>query len=160
MDIQIIPAYDRTDEIAALFTEYTDLLVSSDSAFAAYLEKQNYDAELLHPEEKYAPPGGRLYAAYCGGELAGCIALHRLDGDVCEMKRLYVRSRFREQHIGSQLVRRIIDEAREIGYSSMVLDTLPFLKAAINLYKKLGFREIESYNNSPMEGLVYMRLEL
>lgn len=42
----------------------------------------------------------------------------------------------------------------------MLLDTLPFLKSAIRLYKKYGFYEISSYNNSPMKTSIYMKLDL
>ena len=42
----------------------------------------------------------------------------------------------------------------------MLLDTLPFLKSAINLYKKYGFYQIESYNDSPMADSIFMKLDL
>ena len=76
------------------------------------------------------------------------------------MKRLYVRPQFRGKHIGDQLIEKIIADAKEIGYSYMLLDTLPFLESAIYLYKKYGFYEIESYNDSPMSTSIYMKLEL
>lgn len=57
-------------------------------------------------------------------------------------------------------MQKVIDDAREIGYSNMLLDTLPFLQTAITMYKRFGFYEIESYNGSPMDGLVYLKLEL
>ena len=57
-------------------------------------------------------------------------------------------------------IEKIIKDATEIGYSSMLLDTLPFLKSAIRLYKKYGFYEISSYNNSPMKTSIYMKLDL
>lgn len=42
----------------------------------------------------------------------------------------------------------------------MLLDTLPFLQSAIHMYRKWGFYEIESYNDSPMDSSIYMKLEL
>lgn len=77
-----------------------------------------------------------------------------------EMKRLYVRPQFRGRQIGNVLVRQIIEDAKEIGYRFMLLDTLPFLEGALHMYRKTGFYEIESYNDSPMENSIYMRLEL
>ena len=47
-----------------------------------------------------------------------------------------------------------------IGYAHMLLDTLPFLQSAVNLYKKYGFYQIESYNNSPMDTSIFMKLDL
>ena len=160
MDLQIIPAYHHPKQIVELFSEYTNMLIAGDSSFQQYLEIQNYDKELLHLEEKYWFPDGRLYLAYEKGELAGCIGLRKMDSQNSEMKRLYVRPQFRGKHIGDQLIEKIIADAKEIGYSYMLLDTLPFLESAIYLYKKYGFYEIESYNDSPMSTSIYMKLEL
>ncbi len=160
MNIEILPAYNSPQEVRALFAEYTTMLVEGDSAFKEYLEIQNYDEELEHLEVKYGLPYGRLYLAYCDGQAAGCIGLRKIDGQNCEMKRLYVRPAFRGNHIGDLLVRQIIGDAREIGYSCMLLDTLPFLQGAIYMYRKLGFYEIPSYNDSPMDTSIYMKLDL
>ena len=78
----------------------------------------------------------------------------------CEIKRMYVRPEFRGHHFGEIMLTKIIDDAKEIGYKYILLDTFPFLKRAIHMYKKYGFYEIPSYNGSPMENLVYMKLEL
>lgn len=160
MNIKIIPAYDHPQEISILFSEYTDMLISGDSSFQEYLDIQNYKEEVKHLESKYGIPDGRLYLAYYEEELAGCIGLRKIDDKNCEMKRLYVRSKFRGKHIGNQLIQKIIEDAKAIGYSYMLLDTLPFLESAVHIYKKFGFYEIESYNNSPMESSIYMKLDL
>ena len=160
MELTIQLGYDAPEEIAALFSEYTNTLVKGDPAFRAYLDKQGYDDEVLHPEHKYGLPHGRLYLARIEGEPAGCVALRRLDERRCEMKRLYVRPAYRERGLGGQLIRKIIDDARAIGYEAILLDTLPFLTDAIGMYHRRGFADIPSYNNSPMENLVYMRLDL
>lgn len=159
-DIEIVKAYDRRDEVGELFSEYTDMLIEGDAKFKEYLLIQNYDDELLHLEKKYGEPDGRLYLAYCGGELAGCIGLRKIDSLNCEMKRLYVRPGFRKSGLGRTLAERIISEAKEIGYKYMLLDTLPFLESAIRLYKNLGFYEIDCYNNSPMDNSIYLKLDL
>lgn len=138
MDIKIIPAYDYTQEIRELFSEYTDMLINSDPAFKEYLEIQNYDDELEHLKDKYGMPAGRLYLAYCGGKAAGCIGLKKLDEDNCEMKRLYVRPEFRGRKIGGLLIQKTIADAKTIGYKHMLLDTLPFLESAVHMYKKWG----------------------
>lgn len=160
MEIRIIPGYDRTEEIKALFGEYTDMLIAGDSGFREYLDIQHYGDELENLEAKYGAPHGRLYLALCDGTPAGCIALRRIDALRCEMKRLYVRPQFRNMGVAGQLVSKVIDDAREIGYIRMLLDTLPFLNAAIEMYRKYGFYEIDSYNNSPIKTSIYMALEL
>ena len=160
MSVKILLAYDFPEEIKLLFSEYTDILIEGDPSFKEYLEIQNYDDELKHLEKKYGLPYGRLYLVYYNNEVAGCIGLKKIDKKNCEMKRLYVRPKFRGKQIGEQLIEKIIKAAKEIGYSYMLLDTLPFLKGAIYLYKKYGFYEIASYNNSPMDTSIYMKLDL
>ena len=160
MSIKILPAYDFPEEIKLLFSEYTSILIEGDASFKKYLEIQNYDDELEHLEKKYGLPYGRLYLVYYNNEVAGCIGLKKIDKKNCEMKRLYVRPKFRGKQIGEQLIEKIIKAAKEIGYSYMLLDTFPFLKGAIYLYKKYGFYEIASYNNSPMDTSIYMKLDL
>lgn len=153
-------AYDNNREIKELFSEYTDMLVKNDLNFSKYMELQNYDSELEHLSDKYGLPDGRLYIVKVENEVAGCIGLKKLDDENCEMKRLYVRPAFRGYKIAFKLVKMIIYEAKKIGYKSMLLDTLPFLEGAIYLYKKFGFYEIKSYNNSPMDTSIYMKLDL
>ncbi len=160
MDIKITPAYGEREEISILFSEYTDMLTANDESFKKYLDIQHYDEEISHLESKYGMPDGRLYLIYCDRKLAGCIGLRKIDNQSCEMKRLYVRPEFRGKKLGNILVEKIIADAREIGYSYMLLDTLPFLQSAIRMYKKFGFYEIESYNNSPMDTSIYMKLDL
>ncbi len=160
MSIEIVEAYSYKDEIKALFTEYTRMLIEGESTFKKYLELQNYDHETENLEEKYGLPYGRLYVAFYNKNVAGCIALRKLDDENCELKRLYVKPEYRGNNIGEFLVKHIIEDAKEIGYKYILLDTLPFLETAITMYKKHGFYEIESYNNSPMNNLIYLKYDL
>lgn len=160
MELEIVPAYDFPKEISTLFSEYTEMLIAGDPLFQEYLNIQNYDEELEHLDTKYGLPSGRLYLAFYDEKLAGCIGLRKIDDQNCEMKRLYVRPAFRGKNIGGKLIQQILKDAKEIGYSHMLLDTLPFLKSAIHMYKAYGFYEIPSYNDSPMNTSIYMKLDL
>lgn len=160
MSINIVYGYDYKDEIKSLFTEYTEYLVENDVEFKKYLEIQKYDNEIENPEDKYGMPWGRLYIAFYENQVAGCIALRKLNETECEMKRLYVKPEFRNKGIAKMLVEKVISDAKEIGYSSMLLDTLPFLQTAIKMYKKIGFYEISCYNDSPLDNTIYMKLDL
>lgn len=160
MSIQIIYGYEKPEKVRVLFSEYIQMLISNDESFKEYLDIQNYDEEINDLEKKYGTPDGRLYLLYYDKELAGCIGLRKIDDENCEMKRLYIREKFRGKNLGNILVKKIITEARSIGYSYMLLDTLPFLKSAIRLYEKYGFYKIERYNNSPMNNSIYMKLNL
>ncbi len=138
-----------------LFLEYAQSLGFS-------LCFQNFDQELAGLPGDYAPPGGRLLLAEFQGELAGCVALHKFDDDICEMKRLYLRPEVsRPRDWAGCLTEAIIAEARQIGYRRMRLDTVgPVMKDAVAMYRKLGFREIAPYRANPMAGTLYFELTL
>jgi len=160
MSLQMILAYDSPGDVGQLFSEYTNMLIEGDASINEYLKIQNYEDELKNLEQKYGLPNGRLYLAYYDGNLAGCIGLRKIDDENCEMKRFYVRPEFRGKRIGNQLIKKIIMESKEISYKHMLLDTLPYLENAVLMYKKYGFYEIQSYNNSPMDTSIFMRLDL
>jgi ribosomal protein S18 acetylase RimI-like enzyme len=156
LSFQIIPA-ESPEQIAAvreLFLEYAQSLNFS-------LCFQSFEEELAGLPGGYAPPSGRLWLATQGAQLAACVALHELDHDSCEMKRLYVRPQFRSKGLGRILAERVVADAREIGYKRLRLDTVePVMGDAVALYRKLGFREIAPYRENPIEGALYMELEL
>ena len=107
------------------------------------------------------PPEGRLLLATSDGQSAGCVALHKSAPNISEMKRLYVRPRFRGKGLGKALAEHIINEAREIGYKKLRLDTVePVMRTAVAMYRQLGFQEIEPYRANPIEGALYMELQL
>lgn len=139
--------------IRSLFEEYAASL-NIDLCF------QGFDDELATLPGLYAPPRGRLFLASSTGGFAGCAALRPIDSVVCEMKRLYVRSPYRDRGLGRELAQRLITAARSIGYSAMRLDTLPSMPAAIRLYELLGFVRRPAYYNTPVRGTVFMELLL
>jgi putative acetyltransferase len=122
---------------------------------------QGFEQELADLPGKYAMPNGRLYLAYSAGDLAGCIAMRKLEDGICEMKRLFVRDGFRGAGIGVQLIERLIADAREIGYSRMRLDTFPpKMGKAVSLYESHGFVPIPPYYDNPNGGVLFMELAL
>jgi putative acetyltransferase len=122
---------------------------------------QNFEQELAGLPGRYDPPDGRLLLAEYDGQLAGCVALHKWESGICEMKRLYLRPSFRGKGLGRVIAEKIIAEARSIGYLRMRLDTIePLMKDAVEMYRKLGFREIAPYRPNPIAGAMYMELQL
>lgn len=145
---------DDIDNARQLFREYSDWL-QIDLCF------QNFEKELANLPGEYATPTGRLLLAYEESELAGCVALRRVDEGVCEMKRLFLRGEFRGRGLGRELIEAIIREAKQIGYERMRLDTLPpKMNDAIALYRSYGFKEIMPYYENPVPGAIFMELDL
>lgn len=153
--IVVAPAVTGEDLALArqLFREYADFL-GFDLGF------QDFDRELAGLPGEYAPPAGRLLLTREGDSVLGCVALRRMDKDLCEMKRLYVREAHRGRGIGRVLAEAVIREARAIGYRRMRLDTVPGLQKAVALYRSLGFEEIRPYRHNPIAGAIFMELDL
>ncbi len=145
---------DQIDLARQLFREYQAWL-EVDLCF------QSFEQELAELPGDYAPPQGRLLLVYQDDDLAGCVALRKIGAGVCEMKRLFVRERFRGKGFGRALIDAISREARVIGYERMRLDTLPpKMNDAIALYRSLGFKEIAPYYNNPVPDAIFMELDL
>lgn len=123
---------------------------------------QGFDEEVAGLPGKYAVArGGRLFLAFSDENLAGCIALRKLETGVCEMKRLFVKDEFRGQKIGIALIEKLIEEGREIGYEKMRLDTFPPKMAkAVSIYESYGFREIPAYYENPYGDTLFMEKDL
>ena len=117
---------------------------------------QGFEQELAELPGRYAPPDGNLLLALHGRVPVGCVALRKIGDGVCEMKRLYVRPRFRRTGMGRKLAEAIIDSARRLGYARMRLDTLASLKPAIALYESLGFYRIRPYYHNPLGNVVFL----
>lgn len=133
--------------------------------YAAELDEnlcfQSFDDELKDPLTKYGPPYGSLFLAYFNEQPAGCIALQPLKKrGMCEMKRLYVKPSFRKQSISKDLVKILLEDAKDKGYKKMLLDTLERLQPAIKLYSRHGFINTSAYYANPLPNVVYMEKEL
>lgn len=118
--------------------------------------------------EEYFGDGKGFWTARVNGELAGCIALRSLQlsspldgqGLACaEIKRMYVRERFRGQGIAQRLLETAEEFAREAGYAWIYLDTTNEMLAAAKLYERNGFIRCGRYNENP-QAAIFMRKKL
>ena len=141
---------EQLEQVRRLFREYAGEL-------AVDLCFQDFEAELASLPGKYGPPSGRLWLDSADGAVRGCVALRKMDADVCEMKRLFVRPNYRRLGLGRRMAEQVIVAARQMGYRRMVLDTLERLKPAVRMYESLGFVRIDPYCTNPLPDAVFMR---
>jgi ribosomal protein S18 acetylase RimI-like enzyme len=150
--IEIVQAEtdEQIEEARTLFREYEKWL-DLDVCF------QNFKEELQNLPGKYAEPDGRLFLALIDEKIAGCVALRKLEENVCEMKRLFVREEFRGRGLGDRLIEKLLEMAQEIGYERIRLDTLPGkMQKAVKLYESHGFLEIAPYYENPYKETLFM----
>jgi ribosomal protein S18 acetylase RimI-like enzyme len=153
--VEIRQARDAADIASCreLFTEYQ-------RGTGVSLCFQGFERELATLPGDYAPPRGRLFLAVADGKPMGCVAMRALGPRDAEMKRLYVRASAQGSGLGRRLARAAIEAARDLGYETLKLDTLPAMQAAQCLYAALGFRDIAPYNDNPVAGVRFMALDL
>lgn len=156
--------YGAVAELMRAFIRWHYERHASDRALIdSYFDDEAYEAELRGLPGTYSPPSGALLVAEIDGKVVGCIALKGLGEGRCEMKRLFVDPSAHGTGAGRALAEALIERARLLGYSRMLLDTGPKQVEAQGLYRRLGFRDSKPYYDmSPelREWLVFMELDL
>ncbi|MHA2339808.1 MAG: GNAT family N-acetyltransferase [Candidatus Hodarchaeales archaeon] len=140
-----------------LFTEYLEWVLSRcEEEFNVNYDIKNFAAvgvnKSLEEINKFFPPSGCLILCKNENEIVGTACMRQIGEKIGEIKRMYVRPAFRGGGIGRTLLEKLIDKARDFGYSRIRLDTGPFMKKAHELYYSFGFRNIDSYPESEVLG--------
>jgi len=121
---------------------------------------QNIDNEFEVFESMYGQSKGCFLYILHDGEIAGGVGLRYFKEGICEMKRLFVYEDYRGFGYGQVLCEKLMEKAKNLGYVSMVLDTVIRLKTANALYESIGFKDIPSYYDNPEETVRYMGIDL
>ena len=121
---------------------------------------QGINEELAGLRALYGPPSGCLLLARASEEFVGLVALRAHTNTICELKRLYIKARYRGVGAGRLLAESAVVHARKLGYAAVVLDTLEPMAEARGLYRSLGFAATDAYYRNPLAGAHYMRLDL
>lgn len=116
---------------------------------------QDFEEELATLPGRYAPPKGVILIAVEDGGIIGCVGIRPRTESEAELKRLYVQPNHHGCGIGKQLFHAAMSKAKSLGYRSIVLDTLPAMRAAKSLYVTYGFKKIPGYYYNPEEGVEY-----
>jgi ribosomal protein S18 acetylase RimI-like enzyme len=117
---------------------------------------QNFEQELADIQVQYGAPNGCLLLIKNDGEAVGCAGVRRWQGDIAELKRMYLQPQTRGLGFGKKLLEAALENARSLGYRSIRLDTLPTMAEAIALYREFGFADILPYRDNPFEGAIYL----
>ena len=124
------------------------------------LDFENMENELDRLQEYHGPPTGMISLVREEGEYVGCLCVRNLGNFTAEIKRMYVRPGYRGKGLGRKLLRKVMEEAKELGYRFIRLDTIPTMESAIHLFKSMGFYEIEGYTYNPLLGARFMEYKL
>jgi putative acetyltransferase len=144
---------DEFEQGKQLFREYA-------TSLGVDLSFQDFDNELQVIDRQYNKPAGALLLVYHKESAIGCAGIRKIDDEIAELKRMYVRGGYRGYGIGVKLMERGLDIARGLGYKKIRLDTLKSMEKAQALYLSFGFYEIPSYRFNPLEGTIYMEKQL
>lgn len=128
-----------------------------------YYAEAAFEALLADLPALHAPPGGQIYLAKLDGAPVGCGMFSALDGGACELKRMFVSNAARGHGVGRALALTAMADARAAGYGLMKLDTGPRQRAALALYRDLGFIPTEPAPSMPerlRKFLVYLERPL
>ncbi len=113
----------------------------------------------------FLPPNGRIILIESDGKVSGIGCLKKSKEEYGEIKRMYVRPKYRGMGLGKEILLNLLESAREIGYKYVRLDSTKFMNEAHSLYRSMGFKECDPYPESEIPddfkpNWVFMELEL
>lgn len=115
------------------------------------------DEEMLNnPREKIIDKGGFVYIAETDGECVGTVSLGKIENRDFEILKLAVSDKHHGKRIGSLLIEKCFEKARKEGAKKLLLYSNHQLKAALHLYKKYGFVNLEYDENKYEEADIKM----
>ena len=73
---------------------------------------------------------------------AGISQLENTTDNICELQKMYFSSQARGKGLGAIMIKKCVETAKGLGYEKCYLETLPYMKSAVKLYKKTGFKTL------------------
>ena len=158
---------DDIDCIKKLWTDY--LTWGNDKMQMLYGVHPHDPAEAVKEDikniNKFLPPNGRIILAFIDENPCGIGCLKSINGEIGEIKRMYVDSSFRQIGAGRAILHGLINAAKETNYKKLRLDSPKFMEAAHSLYRSVGFKDISVYEEVEIpkefrQYLLFMELDL
>jgi len=103
------------------------------------------DSSLHQLFETFRQAGSAYFVAEDGGSIIGGGGIYPTPGlpaGYCELVKLYLHRKSREQGTGIKLIRACFSAARDAGYTHLYLETMPELNKAIRFYERFGFKHL------------------
>jgi putative acetyltransferase len=142
------------------FQKCKDIIVEYLYTLGVDLAYMNLPDEFAKMKQMYGSNEGALFLALDNNEVIGCVGVRRIEKEIAELKRLYVKDSYRGYKVGVTLLQNAVESARSLGYKKIRLDVIPSLQKAKELYISFGFYEISPYFSNPVEGTTYMEKHL
>jgi len=81
-----------------------------------------------------------------GVKIYGSAGIGSLEGsnEICELQKMYFLQEVRGKGLGSEMIQSCLNFAKGVGYKKCYLETLPAMQAAQKLYKKSGFKYLDT----------------
>ena len=120
-----------------------DLVGASLAGFGITAEFSGLDAAIASAGMADSSNAIELVAEI-NGEIAGCLAIERLDAQQGKLFGFHVNPRFRGQGAGRQLLLQSMEIARQRGFLILHLHTWDTMQSAIHLYESTGWLQVEN----------------
>lgn len=117
-------------------------------------------AQLENPEKHILEKGGHILLAKIGDIIVGTTALVKDNDDFFELVKMAVDERFQGKHIGEKLAIAAIEKAKAMGAKQLFLESNRKLTPALNLYNKMGFKEVNLFKSPYERADIQMLLDL
>jgi ribosomal protein S18 acetylase RimI-like enzyme len=116
-----------------------------------------WDDDLCSIRATYLEDGGEFLVGVVAGEVVAMGALRRVSDTVAEIKRMRVDARFQGQGFGRTILQRLEERARQLGFTTLRLDTTLSQAPAQHLYRSNGYREVGHAHLGRQELILFER---
>ncbi len=100
------------------------------------------DPQLDMMFETYNIPRAAYFVIESNGFIVGGCGISQLENEselICELQKMYFLPEIRGLGLGNQIIQKCLQTAQEFGFQKCYLETMPYMEAAQQLYKKVGF---------------------
>ncbi|QTY26523.1 GNAT family N-acetyltransferase [Flavobacterium sp. CS20] len=138
--IAIRPIQKKDNQATAEMIRYVLIEQNAPKTGTAYEDKALDDLYETYKDERAV-----YYILTENDEIIGGAGIQALDDDdsICELQKMYFHPKARGRGLGQQMIEQCLRFAKNQGYKSCYIETLPSMKAAQKRYLRNGFEYID-----------------